>query len=66
MQAIKEIYQVYRAEQPAIVHHVALKAILLGTIAARLARLPVIINAFTGLGLLFLGQTTKVRLLRPC
>jgi glycosyltransferase involved in cell wall biosynthesis len=62
--AIWEIRGVYRREKPAIVHHVALKAILLGTIAARLAKVPVIIDAFTGLGLLFLGQGMKIRLLR--
>ena len=62
--AINEIRRVYHSERPAIVHHVALKAILLGTIAARLARLAVIINAFTGLGLLFLGKTLRIKLLR--
>ena len=62
--AIREIWQIYKQEKPAIVHHVALKAILLGTIAARLGKVPVIIEAFTGLGSLFLSQHIKIRLLR--
>jgi glycosyltransferase involved in cell wall biosynthesis len=62
--AIWEIWRVYSREKPTIVHHVALKAILLGTIAARLAKVPVIIEGFTGLGSLFLSHHLKISLLR--
>ena len=62
--AIGEIYSVCRRLRPDIVHNVALKAILLGTIAARLARVRAVVNGFTGLGLLFLGNTARIRFLR--
>jgi glycosyltransferase involved in cell wall biosynthesis len=62
--AIGEIRDLCKRLRPDIVHNVALKAILLGTIAARLARVPAIVNGFTGLGLLFLGQTHKIKALR--
>ena len=61
---IHEIRKMYRREKPSIVHHVSLKSVLLGTIAARATKVPVIVNAFTGLGLLFLGTTAKIKLLR--
>ncbi len=61
---ILEIRRVYRRERPDLVHHVSLKSILLGTIAARAGGVKVIVNAFTGLGLLFLGMSPKIKLLR--
>ena len=54
--AIREIDAVYRRERPAIVHHVALKPILLGGLAAIAAGVPAVVNAVTGLGSAFLGN----------
>jgi glycosyltransferase involved in cell wall biosynthesis len=52
--AVAEIARLYRAEQPDIVHHVALKPVLFGAMAARLAfgrkAGPVRVAAITGLG----------------
>jgi glycosyltransferase involved in cell wall biosynthesis len=48
--AIAELVGLYEKERPRIVHHVAMKPILYGTIAARLSRVPVVVNAFAGLG----------------
>lgn len=48
--SIREIDAVYRRERPAIVHHVALKPILLGGLAAIAAGVPAVVNALTGLG----------------
>lgn len=42
----------YHRERPDIVHHVAIKPVLYGSIAARLARVPKVINAVAGMGLL--------------
>jgi glycosyltransferase involved in cell wall biosynthesis len=44
----------YRRIRPDIVHHVALKAILNGSIAARLARVPAVVGSLTGLGYTFM------------
>lgn len=59
-----QLYGIYRRIQPDLVHHVALKAILYGGIAARAARIPSVVNAFTGLGYLFTTEAPKFRLLR--
>jgi len=67
LQEIREIiriYKIYRREAPAIVHHVALKPALHGSLAAWAAKVPSVINALTGLGFIFIGQTAKARLLR--
>ncbi len=62
--AITEIAGLYRRERPAIVHHVSQKPILLGSIAARMAKVPRIVNALTGLGFLFAASSMKARILR--
>lgn len=62
---VHRLVSLYRAERPRIVHHIALKPILYGTIAARLAGVPSTVNAFAGLGFLFSSNSLKARMLRP-
>ena len=62
--SVLEITRLYRREQPAIVHHVSQKSILLGSMAARLAGVTRIVNALTGLGFLFVAATVKARVVR--
>ena len=50
------LVRVYRRERPDLVHHVAMKPILYGTIAARLAGRPAVINALAGMGWLFTSR----------
>ncbi|MBL8706366.1 MAG: glycosyltransferase family 4 protein [Rhodospirillales bacterium] len=59
------IARLYRREKPAIVHHVAMKPVLEGGIAAWIADVPAIVNALTGLGAVFIGRGLAMRLLRP-
>lgn len=65
LRAILEIAGIYRRERPDLVHHVALKPVLYGAIAARLARVPAVVSALAGLGFVFASATLKARLLRP-
>jgi glycosyltransferase involved in cell wall biosynthesis len=51
--AVPDLAALYRRLRPALVHHIALKPVLYGTIAARLARVPAVVNAVTGLGYAF-------------
>src|SRR5262249_30242947 len=44
---------ILRRLRPAVVHNVALKPVIYGTIAAKLASVPAIINSITGFGFLF-------------
>jgi glycosyltransferase involved in cell wall biosynthesis len=62
---IFRLAKIYRQEKPDIVHHVAIKPILYGSIAARLAGVPHVVNALTGMGYIFTSKHIKARLLRP-
>lgn len=60
-----EITQVYRRTRPDIVHHVAVKPALVGSLAARLAGVPRMVNAIAGLGYVFASDSLKAKILRP-
>jgi glycosyltransferase involved in cell wall biosynthesis len=62
--AVLKLAQLYRRLNPDIVHHVAMKPILYGSWAARLAGVPAVVNAFAGLGYAFIEQNWQSRLLR--
>ena len=51
--SIVNLVRVYRQERPDLVHHVALKPSLYGSLAALLASVPAVVNAMTGLGFVF-------------
>lgn len=65
VRALWTIWRTYRRERPDIVHHVAMKPIIYGSIAARLAGVPKVINAVAGVGFLFISERPLVRKLRP-
>ena len=62
--AIAEIAQIYRRERPDIVHHVALKPVLYGSLAALLVRRPAVVNALAGMGFLFTSTSRTASVLR--
>jgi glycosyltransferase involved in cell wall biosynthesis len=55
------LVRLYRRERPDLVHHVAMKPVLYGSIAARLAGRPAVINAVAGMGWLFTSKTGWAR-----
>jgi glycosyltransferase involved in cell wall biosynthesis len=63
LRAIRELRQIYKTEQPDIVHHVALKPVLYGSMAALMRKDTRVINALTGLGYLATSSSLKVQLL---
>lgn len=66
-QAMCQIFRlagIYRREQPRIVHHIAMKPVLLGAVAAWAAGVPCVINAFAGLGYVFNDRGLLARALR--
>jgi glycosyltransferase involved in cell wall biosynthesis len=65
LRTVRDIAQIYRAFRPDIVHQVALKPILYGTLGARIARVPHVINALTGLGYVFSSDDIGAQLARP-
>ncbi|MCD0422652.1 glycosyltransferase family 4 protein [Rubrivivax sp. JA1024] len=65
LSAITELVGIYRAHRPDIVHHIAMKPVLYGSIAARIAGVRSIVNNLAGLGFVFSSQSAKARVLRP-
>lgn len=60
-----KIVSIYRSEKPALVHHIALKPILLGSFAARLVGIRLIVNAVVGAGYIFTSNRWSAQILRP-
>ncbi len=63
--ALIEILKIYRAERPDIVHQVAMKPVLYGTVAAWMCSIPVIINALAGLGFIYSSGSRLAGVLQP-
>ncbi len=59
-----DIVRIYLLEKPDIVHHVAVKPVIYGSIAAMIARVPFIVNAMAGLGYIFINDGLKASLVR--
>lgn len=55
---------IYWHERPDIVHQVAVKPVLYGSVAAQITGIPHVINALTGLGWLFTSASKRARLLQ--
>ncbi len=63
--ALRRVVSHYRIERPDLIHHVALKPILLGGLAARIAGCNKVINAVVGGGYAFTSMHPLARSLRP-
>ena len=59
------LIKIYRSEKPDIVHHVAMKPCLYGSIAARVARVGSCVNAIAGFGTLFSSEARVMQVIRP-
>jgi len=57
--SVVEIIRIYRREKPDIVHQVAVKPVLYGSWAARVAGVPCVVNALAGLGYVFVADGWK-------
>ena len=64
LQTIIELIKIYYQEQPDIVHHVAIKSILYGTLAAKIAGINGIVNALGGLGHIFSATDWRMKLVK--
>jgi glycosyltransferase involved in cell wall biosynthesis len=65
LNALSSVVRSYRLVRPDIVHHIALKPIVFGTVAARLAGIRRVVNAPVGMGFVFSSGSLRARLLRP-
>lgn len=63
-QALVKLVRLYRKHRPRIAHHIGVRNLPLGSLAAWLARTPVVVNSFTGLGSLFAPGSLKMTALK--
>ena len=62
--AIARLARIYHGEKPDIVHHVAMKPMLYGSLAAHVMRIPHTVNWVAGMGWLFVSKNKQVKLLQ--
>jgi len=61
---IAALFRLYRKLQPDLVHHLRLKPVLYGGLAAYGARIPAVVGLLTGLGYVFIAETRKATVIR--
>jgi lipopolysaccharide/colanic/teichoic acid biosynthesis glycosyltransferase/glycosyltransferase involved in cell wall biosynthesis len=61
---VHSLYHLYKAIRPDLIHHLRLKPVLYGGLAAYAARVPAEVSMPTGLGHVFTADTKKARFLR--
>jgi glycosyltransferase involved in cell wall biosynthesis len=61
---ILRLTKIYRTERPDIVHHVAMKPMLYGSLAAHLVRVPSAVNWVSGMGWLFISKSRRAQILQ--
>lgn len=64
LRTVWALYQLFRRVRPDVVHLVTIKPVLYGGIAARLAGVPAMVSAISGLGFVFVATGTKAALIR--
>jgi glycosyltransferase involved in cell wall biosynthesis len=62
--SILALVRIYAAHRPSIVHHVTIKPVLYGGLAARATSVPAVVSAISGLGHVFQGTRRRTALLR--
>lgn len=65
LMAVFKLVRMYRKEKPDIIHQVALKPILLGGLAARIAGIRRVVNAVVGGGYAFTSTALSMQIFRP-
>lgn len=64
LRTLAALTALYRRLKPDLIHHVTIKPVLIGSIAARLARSPAVVSAVSGLGYVFITPGWPARVLR--
>ena len=60
------LHRFFKKEQIDLTHGFTIKGAVYGSLAARLARVPIQISTVAGMGYVFTSDSMKARLLRPC
>jgi glycosyltransferase involved in cell wall biosynthesis len=64
LKSLKDLFDLYRQIAPDLIEHATIKPVLYGGIAARLARIPSVVNWMTGLGHVFIAKGFRSKVLR--
>jgi len=64
LRALMQLVRLYRREGPDIVHHVALKPVIYGSLVARMVGTRSVVNALAGLGYVFSSAGLRAKMLR--
>lgn len=64
LKIILQLFSIYRQERPDIVHHVAMKPMLYGSLVSHLLRIPSIINWVAGMGWIFVSNYWWAKILK--
>jgi glycosyltransferase involved in cell wall biosynthesis len=64
LRAFTQLESLYRHLRPTVVHHVTVKPVLYGSLAARVVGIPAVVNAISGLGFAFLDNGIRAQLRR--
>lgn len=64
LRTFARVLSLYRKIKPDLVHHVTIKPIVYGGVAARIARIPAVVSAVAGLGYTFIARGGVASLLR--
>jgi glycosyltransferase involved in cell wall biosynthesis len=64
LRTISALFRLYRKVRPDLVHHLRLKPVLYGGLAAYGARVPAVVGLLTGLGYVFIAETPKALVMR--
>lgn len=64
VRTLVQIARIYRREKPDIIHHVALKPVIYGSLVAKWLGVGGVVNALGGLGFVFSSTAMRARLLR--
>jgi len=63
IKAIVKLVQIFHREHPFMAHLHTIKPVIYGSVAARLIKVPAIVNSITGRGYVFLGKDIRARFL---
>jgi len=64
VKTIINLIRIFIKEKPDILHNVAIKPVIYGTLATKITRIPYTVNALAGMGWLFSSPTILAKLLR--
>ncbi len=65
MVTLRALVRLLRHERPDLLHNFTVKCAIYGALAAKIAKVPAVVNAVAGMGYVFTAGNVKARLLRP-